>query len=87
LLPDPELRDSQTSLRTGDSLILFTDGVTEARGQIDRNLYGHDRLHDAVAGLGDMSAGHIADAIQQAVLAFSGGQISDDTVTLVLKVP
>jgi sigma-B regulation protein RsbU (phosphoserine phosphatase) len=87
LLPDPELRDSQTSLRTGDSLILFTDGVTEARGQIDRNLYGHDRLHDAVAGLGDMSAGHIAEAIQQAVLAFSGGQISDDTVALVLKVP
>jgi sigma-B regulation protein RsbU (phosphoserine phosphatase) len=87
LLPDPELRDSRTSLRTGDSLILFTDGVTEARGQTDRNLYGHDRLHDVVAGLGDMSAGHIADAIQQAVLAFSGGQISDDTVALVLKVP
>jgi serine phosphatase RsbU (regulator of sigma subunit) len=87
LLPDPELRDSRTSLRTGDSLILFTDGVTEARGQIDRNLYGHDRLNDVVAGLGDMSAGHIADAIQQAVLAFSGGQISDDTVALVLKVP
>jgi serine phosphatase RsbU (regulator of sigma subunit) len=87
LLPDPELRDSRTSLRTGDSLILFTDGVTEARGQIGRNLYGHDRLHDVVAGLGDMSAGDIADAIQQAVLAFSGGQISDDTVALVLKVP
>jgi phosphoserine phosphatase RsbU/P len=87
LLPDPELLDSRTSLRTGDSLILFTDGVTEARGQLDRNLYGHDRLHDVVAGLGDMSADHIADAIQQAVLTFSGGQISDDTVALVLKVP
>jgi serine phosphatase RsbU (regulator of sigma subunit) len=34
-----------------------------------------------------MSADHIADAIQQAVLTFSGGQISDDTVALVLKVP
>ena len=87
LLADPELRDSQTSLRTGDSLVLFTDGVTEARSQIDRNLYGYDRLHDVVAGLGGMSAGHIADAIQQAVLTFSGGQISDDTVVLVLKVP
>jgi phosphoserine phosphatase RsbU/P len=87
LLPDPELRDSRTSLRTGDSLILFTDGVTEARGQIDRDLYGCDRLHDVVAGLGDMPAERIADTIQQAVLAFSGGQISDDTVTLVLKVP
>ena len=87
LLPDPELRDSQTSLRRGDSLILFTDGVTEARSQIDRDLYGYDRLRDLVAGLGDMPAGHMADAIQQAVLAFSGGKISDDTVALVLKVP
>ena len=87
LLPDPELRDSQTSLRTGDSLVLFTDGVTEARSQIDRNLYGDDRLHDVVADLGDMPAGHMADAIQQAVLAFSGREIRDDTVVLVLRVP
>lgn len=86
LLPDPELHDSQTSLRKGDSLILFTDGVTEARGPARRDLYGDDRLHAAVAGLGDMSAVHIADAIQQAVLAFSGGKISDDTVVLVVQV-
>jgi sigma-B regulation protein RsbU (phosphoserine phosphatase) len=87
LLPDPELRDSQTSLRTGDSLVLFTDGVTEARSQTDRNLYGDDRLHEVVADLGDMPAGHMADAIQQAVLTFSGREIRDDTVVLVLRVP
>ena len=87
LLPDPELRDSQTSLRRGDSLVLFTDGVTEARSRIDRDLYGYDRLRDVVAGLGDVPAGHMADAIQKAVLAFSGRETSDDTVALVLKVP
>jgi sigma-B regulation protein RsbU (phosphoserine phosphatase) len=87
LLPDPELRDSRTSLRRGDSLVLFTDGVTEARNQIDRNLFGFDRLHDVVAALGEMPAEQMADTIQQAVLAFSGREISDDTVTLVLKVP
>jgi phosphoserine phosphatase RsbU/P len=87
LLPDPELRDSQTSLRRGDSLVLFADGVTEARSKIDRDLYAHDRLHDVVAGLGDVPAGHMADTIQQAVLAFGGREISDDTVALVLKVP
>jgi phosphoserine phosphatase RsbU/P len=87
LLPDPELRDSRTSLRRGDSLVLFTDGVTEARNRIDRNLFGFDRLHDVVAGLGDMPAEQMADTIQQVVLAFSGREISDDTVTLVLKVP
>ncbi len=87
VFPDPELHDSRSVLRAGDSLILFTDGVTEARGQISRELYGDDRLRRFIAGLGDMSAARIADAIQQAVLAFSGAQASDDTVVLVLRVP
>jgi serine phosphatase RsbU (regulator of sigma subunit) len=87
IFPHPELHDSRGLLRGGDSLVLFTDGVTEARGRIDHDLYGDDRLRDAIAGLGDMSAARIADAIQQVVLAFSGGDSSDDTVALVLKVP
>jgi sigma-B regulation protein RsbU (phosphoserine phosphatase) len=87
LLPDPELHDSQTSLRTGDSLIMFTDGVTEARNGINRDLYGDNRLRDVVAGLGDMSAAQIADAIQQSVRTFSCGEPSDDAVTLVAQAP
>ena len=87
LLPDPELHDSRALLRAGDSLIFFTDGVTEARSRISRELYGDDRLRDMVAGLRDMSAAHIADAIQRAVRTFSGGDLSDDTVALVLQVP
>ncbi len=87
LLPDPELHDSRALLRAGDSLIFFTDGVTEARSRISRELYGDDRLRDMVAGLRDMSAAHIAGAIQRAVRTFSGGDLSDDTVALVLQVP
>ena len=74
-------------LRAGDSLVLFTDGVTEARSAADRDLYGDDRLREVLATLHDMSADETADAIQQAVLTFSGGKISDDTVALVLTVP
>jgi hypothetical protein len=87
VLPDPELHDSRTSLRPGDSLVLFTDGVTEARHPVDRDLYGDDRLRDLVVGLADMPATVMADAIQEAVLVFSGGEISDDTVVLILQVP
>jgi len=85
LFPAPELHDSRGTLQAGDSLILFTDGVTEARSQSDRELYGDDRLRDFIAGLGDMPAPQMADAIQQAVRAFSGAHVSDDTVVLVLK--
>jgi sigma-B regulation protein RsbU (phosphoserine phosphatase) len=87
VLPDPDLHDSRTSLRPGDSLILFTDGVTEARRPVDRDLYGDDRLHDLVVGLADRPAADMADAIQEAVLVFSGGEISDDTAVLILQVP
>ncbi len=87
LLPHPELHDARRLLRAGDSLVLYTDGVTEARGHADRDLYGDDRLRALVADLGGMSAAGMADAIQQAALAFSGGAISDDSVVLVLQVP
>jgi phosphoserine phosphatase RsbU/P len=87
ILPDPGLHDSRGLLRAGDSLVLFTDGITEARGQAGHGFYGEERLRGVIAGLGDLPAARIADAIQQAALDYSGGASSDDTVTLVLKVP
>jgi serine phosphatase RsbU (regulator of sigma subunit) len=87
IFPDPELHDSRKLLRAGDSLVLFTVGVTEARRRGDRDLNGDGRLRDLLAGLPDMSAARTAAAIQQSVWAFSGPDISDDAVALVLKVP
>ena len=87
VLDRPELHDSQRLLRAGDSLILFSDGVTEARGGLDRDLYGDERLRSLVARLGNLTAVATAEAIQLATLTFSGGRPSDDTVALVMKVP
>lgn len=87
LLPHPELHDRHVLLRAGDSLILFTDGVTEARHHASGGLYGDNRLRDLIASLHGMPAAETADAIQQAALEFGGGKASDDTVTLVLAVP
>jgi serine phosphatase RsbU (regulator of sigma subunit) len=95
VLSDPELHDSQKILRAGDSLILFSDGVTEARSETDRRLYGDERLHRLVAGLGDQTAEALAEAmaeamaeaIQLAALTFTGGRLSDDIAALVMKVP
>jgi hypothetical protein len=87
VLAHPELHDSQRLLRAGDSLILFSDGVTEARRGADRELYGDERLRQLVAGLDDLTAVAMAEAIQLATLSFGGGHRSDDTVALVMKVP
>jgi sigma-B regulation protein RsbU (phosphoserine phosphatase) len=74
-------------LRAGDSLILFSDGVTEARGGPTRDLYGDERLRHLVARSGDLNAADMAETILLAILAFSGGRLRDDTVVLVMKVP
>lgn len=87
VLARPELHNSQRLLRPGDSLIMFSDGVTEARGGPACDLYGDERLRSLVARLGDLTAADMADAIQLATLTFSGGRLSDDTVVLVMKVP
>ncbi len=87
LVLQPELHDTRLLLRPGDALILYTDGITEARSHLDRQLYGEDRLEGLVAGLGDLPAAGTADAILKSARAFSGGNLADDTVVLALKVP
>ena len=87
LLADPELHDARSVLHPGDSLILFSDGVTEARRRTGRELYGEERLRAFAAGLDGMTAVEMAQAITHAVLDFSGGRLSDDTVVLVMRVP
>ena len=87
LLADPELHDARSLLHPGDSLILFSDGVTEARRRTGRELYGEERLRAFVAGLDGMTAVEMAQAITHAALDFSGGHLSDDTVALVMQVP
>ena len=87
LVAEPELYDTRQLLRPGDSMILFTDGVTEARSHVNRDFYGDDRLVKLVGGLRDMSAARMAAAVIKSITAFSGGVVGDDTVVLVMKVP
>src|ERR1022692_2012294 len=87
LRPDAELHDRRRLLRSGDSLILVNDGVAEARSYLDPDASGDDRLREVVAGLNATSAARTADAILQATRESCGGQIGEDAVALVLKVP
>lgn len=86
-LPDPPLRDQRTLLRPGDTLLMYTDGVTEARRPADRAMFGAERLRQAIAGAADASAAQLAAAVEAAVLDFSGGHVGDDTAILALHVP
>jgi sigma-B regulation protein RsbU (phosphoserine phosphatase) len=85
--PDPHLTDQRTILRPGDTLILHTDGVTEARRPQDRDMFGAERLHRLLAATNATNATDIAATIENAVLDHSQRHVNDDTAILALHVP
>jgi phosphoserine phosphatase RsbU/P len=63
-------------LEHGDVLVLYTDGVTEARR--DGEMFGEDRLVDFVGSMGTMRSKKMPDAIFKEVQRYTGGKLSDD---------
>ena len=77
----PELVDAEVVLEAGDAVVLYTDGVTEAR-QGDE-LFGERRLRDALGDLAGETAAGIAGGLEAAVTAFRRSA-RDDTAILVV---
>jgi PAS domain S-box-containing protein len=84
LVPDPDIVDVRMDLQPGDSLVLYTDGVSEARS--DGDLFGEERLIDLVKGCAGLDATGIAERIERDVLTFQGDENADDLAVLVLRV-
>jgi len=75
-------RSEAVRLVEGDTVVLYSDGVTEARR--GRELFGEDRLHGAVADAVGGTAADVVDAIEAAVLEFSD-ELSDDVAILAAR--
>jgi sigma-B regulation protein RsbU (phosphoserine phosphatase) len=87
VLPDPPLQEVTLDLGPGDALVLYTDGVTEARnGQVQ---FGETRLLDALAGAWQLtSAVEIADSVVRAVDGFRDpNSAADDIAVVAIRVP
>lgn len=84
VVPEPRIGHYATTLGAGDAAVLYTDGVTEARGP-DGPL-GLDGLVDLVRSLAGRSAQEIADAVVDEVGAYVGDGPRDDAAVLVAMV-
>lgn len=76
-------RQKKITLAHGDSLILYTDGVTEARNAAG-DLFGDERLDDVASRYQDNDADEIAHQIETAVAQFIGDTPQSDDLTLVI---
>jgi serine phosphatase RsbU (regulator of sigma subunit) len=72
-------------LYSGDSLVLVTDGITEARSPAGE-FFGEDRLADVLAmpRAASFDAAALIDSIAGAVATFAGGSPLDDQAALIL---
>lgn len=74
-------RADPLTLRPGQSLFLFTDGVTEAEDR-DERFYGRDRLRDALRSAPDAAPDAVVRTVLDGVNAFAGGAPQADDITV-----
>jgi serine phosphatase RsbU (regulator of sigma subunit) len=71
-------------LMPGETMVFYTDGVTEARSP-DGSFFGEDRLRQFVGAHADEHAADLAAELKNAVLKFQEGYARDDLALLVLR--
>ena len=83
---DPPLVDDELRLDAGDTLLLYTDGVTDASRDGDR--FGDERL-DRLVGEVDpnVHASELAEMIEHTAVAHAEFQPQDDMALVALQVP
>jgi phosphoserine phosphatase RsbU/P len=82
--PRPEGADSVLDLRPRDTLVFYTDGVTEAGAPGE--LFGEERLLKLVGACPGLDPAGLVTRIRHAVMEFQDGSPSDDITVVVLRV-
>ncbi len=83
---DPELVEVPARLEPGDAIVLYTDGVTEARSP-EGAFFGEERLRSLLGSCAGLEAPEIARVVRAAVLGHAAGAPRDDIAVLVLRAP
>jgi serine phosphatase RsbU (regulator of sigma subunit) len=78
---DQAYATEKTKLGPGDALVVFTDGLIEARR--DDELFGAARVASSIELHGPGSAAQLAQGVYRDAQSF--GQVTDDTVVLALR--
>ena len=85
LMEDSDYQEDETTLEEGDSILLYTDGSTEARNG-NGDMFGFERLCNLLEKHSDSSAEAIRSNIHRSILDFTDGTpLHDDLTLMVIK--
>jgi PAS domain S-box-containing protein len=79
---DGEWEESVSMLAPGETLLFYTDGVTDLPGESDR--FGEQRLEE-VAAAGPNGAPEVVARIERALEEFQAGELTDDRAMLAIE--
>jgi serine phosphatase RsbU (regulator of sigma subunit)/CHASE1-domain containing sensor protein len=82
---DPCLEAADSRLHPGDTILLYTDGLAEARR--GREQFGEARLHEAVRTAPRGSLAGLLTSIELEAVTFAGGRPQDDIALVALRLP
>jgi serine phosphatase RsbU (regulator of sigma subunit) len=85
VMPDEEmsLAEVDVSLAPGESLVFYTDGVTERRDET--KMFGQFGVRKALEAVGTVDAQAIADTLDEATRSFVSDELRDDVAILVVR--
>jgi serine phosphatase RsbU (regulator of sigma subunit) len=83
LVPEAEYTTAHLKLEPGDTLVLFSDGVTEAMDP-DEQMFGVPRLREILTGMTECPLDQIHKCVLEAVENFARGASQADDLTLLV---
>ncbi|MFJ8045683.1 PP2C family protein-serine/threonine phosphatase [Kitasatospora sp. NPDC096147] len=88
VLPRVFAHSAEVTLAPGEFCVLYTDGITEARGgPLGDTQYGEARLRRALAGCAGMPAEGVVEHVQMLASQWLGGRRHDDMAVVVIAAP
>ena len=84
VIPEPRYESGSIEYGTGDLLLLYTDGLIEARNGSGTE-FGADRLAGYTRENAHLSSEHFLNGLRKEVVNFAG-KLQDDTTVMVLKI-
>jgi serine phosphatase RsbU (regulator of sigma subunit) len=80
---DQSYEESRAAFQPGATIVLYTDGVVEARRRGE--LYGTERLDAFLGAHRDLTPRELAHAVTEDARRYSGGELSDDLAVVVIR--